>query len=202
MKRLLTTALLAAAMCVSSQAAIVTFELVAANTGSNFTSPITFAGSGSENGVNFLSAVDLSALVGSSLVVDNNGTGVVGTGSTSFEINSGEVVNFAPATVSSITGGTAVFTGFTSISFSEFDPGDTGTVNGQLIDSDGTVALTGSPTSLILAGTGDAPPADDGFQVTQVTANFTVTASAVPEPSSLATLLLIGGCGVMRRRRK
>lgn len=209
MRRLLTTIVLAAVMCVSTQAATVTFDLFTPNNSSNFTSPVTFMsnpGTTVENGVSFVSTVELSALAGSNLFVDNNATTVVSAAGSS-EINTGEGINFAIAPNTSEVGGTAVFVGFESITFDEFDPGDSGTVNGQVVTSNGAFNFTpGSlPTTIALLGTGDAPSGlgQDGFSVTQVTAVFTTTAaSAVPEPSSLATLLLVGGCAVMRRRRK
>lgn len=209
MKRLITTAVMALFMGISAQASTVTFDL--AGGFANLT-PLLFTGTGSDLGVNFTSELELSALAGSTLLRDLSGVGVDTTGTANnFEINVGEGFDAASATVTSSLGGTAVFSHFTSITFSEVDAGDTGTINGDAISA-GVFDLTAAsfsdtnPTTLEIRGTGENGTSP-GFQVSQVVAEFNVVPTAtgvagVPEPSSFAALLLIGGCAVSRRRRR
>ena len=202
MKRLITTAVMALFMGVSAQAALVTFNFQTppfAPPGN----PLNFTGSGSDLGVNF--DADLSVSANALLLTDASGIGIFSPSGGTTEINALESLLFASPTITTATGGTATFAGFTSISFSEFNTGDSGTVNGTTVSADGPFALANAAT-INVAGVSDDTVAP-GFQVTQVVADFTVVPTAtgvagVPEPSSFAALLLIGGCAVSRRRRR
>ncbi len=203
MKRLITTAVMALFMGISAQAALVTFNFQTSPSGSApdlIDNPLNFSGSGSEAGVSF--NADLQVSSSAILLTDANGIGIFGN---TTEINALESLLFASPTITTATGGTATFTGFNSISFAEFNTGDLGTVNGANVSADGPFALANAATINVAGVSNDAVA--PGFQVTQVVADFTVVPTAtgvagVPEPSSFAALLLIGGCAVSRRRRR
>ena len=198
MKRLICTAFLGLMMSVGAQAALVTFDFT--NLAGAAGDPLNLSQGVSSMGVNYTANLNLDG--SGTIITDINGLALLGTGST-FEINANESILFNAATATGVSGGTAVFNGFTSISFTEFETGDTATVAGNAISSNGAFALS-NVNSFTAAGVTDAPAPQAGFQITQLVADFTVvpTAVGVPEPSSFAALLLIGGMAVNRRRRR
>ena len=202
MKRLICTAFLGLKMSVGAQAALVTFDLTA---GFGAANPETYAQLESAMGVTYTANLQLDG--SNTIVTDLNGTGIA-FGATN-RLNTGESILFNAANATGEVGGTAVFNGFRTVTFTEFDAGDTANVNGVAVSADGVHDLTvggtvAAPTSFSVIGTGDASATSAGFQISQVVADFTIvpTAVGVPEPSSFAALLLIGGMAVNRRRRR
>lgn len=200
MRILFLTAVAAIGLCVPANAAFVSWTLTSGGTGN----PLTFTASGSEAGVSFSSAVTLGDGVGLDLTSDGTGTGVTG-GAAANSINSGQVLLVNAATITSVTGGTVVFDGFTGVNLVGFQAvgldADSGIVAGTAVTADGLVGIAGSPSTFTLIGTGDNS-GSPGFQANGLFGSFTVTPTAVPEPSSLAALAVVGIGGVVGRRRR
>lgn len=195
MRILFLTAVAAIGLCVPANAAFVSWTLTSGGTGN----PLTFTASGSEAGVSFSSAVTLSNGL---FDLNSNGTGTgVSFGGDTNAINSGQGLAVNAATITSVTGGTVAFDGFSAVSLVGFEAGDTGLVNGVAVAANGFTGVAGTPTTFTLIGTGDAA-GTPGFQANGLVGNFTVTPTAVPEPSSMAALAIIGIGGVVGRRRR
>ena len=176
---------------IAAQAVPVTFTI----TPSQFGNPLAFSTTTSSGPVNF--TVSLSASSSANLISDANGLGVFGGTN---NIDATETITFATPTVTSVSGGTVTFNNFTGVNVVGLQTGDAGTVGGPNFTSDGLVSVGGS--TFTVTGVTNALAPNQGFQVASVIADFTVTPSAVPEPSSLALCGLIGAIGVFRRRRR
>ena len=124
--------------------------------------------SGTDNGVDF----DLTLTPTPSLISDATGAGV-----TDSSLDPGELVMFTAA-LSNVSGGTAVFDGFTAVETSM-----------------GTTTFA-SP----IAGTLPVSTLDP-VQLVTVSAQVTGTPTSVPEPSAALSLLALLGFGAVRRRR-
>jgi len=162
--------------------------------------PLSFSATASEAGVTFSTSVTLGDGVGLNLTSDASGTGVNG-GAASNAINNGQVLLVNAPTINSVTGGTVTFDGFTAVSLTGFDFGDTGLVDGNAFANNGFALLGANPTTFTLIGTGDAA-GSPGFQAAGLFGDFTVTPTAVPEPSSMAAMAITGIGGVVGRRRR
>ena len=154
MSRFLHTALLALVMTVSSQAAIVTFDFTTLGNGV-LGDPATVSQASMSSGVNYTANLQLDG--SGTILTDSNGLGLI-TGST-FEINNTESLLFTMSPTTAVSGGLATFNGFTSISFTEFDAGDSAEINGTSVNSNGTLGLANVAT-INAVGTGDAVSAE------------------------------------------
>ncbi|MEM6365728.1 MAG: hypothetical protein AAF745_14965 [Planctomycetota bacterium] len=145
----------------------------------------------------------------------NLGIGVVGNGNA--EVNGGEQL-FATMSVSSVSGGTVTFDGFTGGRLSTFGDGVArihNIANDELVLLD-SANSTGSFGELDFAtnlgeGTlglrmrsfpaGELDPTETQYRLRWLDAQFTTAATAIPEPSSFA-MIAIGGCRLLFRRRR
>jgi len=107
------------------------------------------------------------------------------------------------------TGATAVFDGFESLTIVNFNPGspasESATFDGVSIPAaaGGVVTLASlAPNGSVLVDTTPLTTTDGFFVLNGINAQFTVTAVAVPEPSSAVLTASLFGLGFLRRRRR
>ncbi len=194
MRTLILAALVAFGLSSNANGAFVTWTFGGAGSGAM----LDFTGAGAEAGVSFSAKVTL----GNALGVNQTATGVgVSGGADGNAINNGQFITVSAPTITSVSGGTVVFDSFSSAVVSGFDPGDAATIAGTPVSMNSTVGL-GTAAAFNAVGTADGAP-NPGFQLTSLTGSFTVTPTAVPEPSSMAALAFMGvGAMAHRRRRK
>lgn len=196
MRLLLLTGMALLGFCAPADAAFVSWTLTNGGSGN----PTTFTANGSEAGVTFSTSVTLSTILGANIRSNVTGAGVDGGGGSS-SINSSQVVSVNAPVIDSVANGTVTFSGFTGVNLIGFDAGDSGVVAGNLVNGNGLVALGGSPAPFLMVGLTD-DLVSPGFQANGLFGEFTVTPTAVPEPSSLAALAIFGIGGVVGRRRR
>lgn len=129
-------------------------------------------------------------------------------------LNQNEAIRF-DLSISGVTGGSLVFDGFTRLDFSEYqsgndsvvvstgDPVTAGNTLAELNPADGpnntgVSTFSAAPNGIFVSGRNAGGNAS--LRLFSITASFTGTAAAVPEPSSL-TLMMFGGLFFFRRRR-
>ena len=212
MSRFIATILLAAATASPTFAGFIQeFQTdVGAPIGNTFTSTATGL---SDNGVTFDATLTVTGS-GTALDVISTAIGVVGLGSDL--VNDGEFLSFTVA-VSNVSGGTVSIDGFTELDFNFLGTTDTAFLsldNSSATAADNFFVLTSgadvfdissvSPASFFaIAGDSTTAGVENSFRINDVSASFTGTAAAVPEPSAFALLgLAIAGTILVRKRRK